>query len=113
MPEPYADQNYPSNYSYGGTFPDGFVWGMGTAAYQIEGAYNEGGRGASIWDTFSGANTVGMAGSVCAEAPCPINSGMQDTGATGNVANDHYHRYTFTRRISIIQNVDMAVMGSF
>jgi beta-glucosidase/6-phospho-beta-glucosidase/beta-galactosidase len=92
MPEPYADQNYPTKYSYGGTFPDGFIWGMGTAAYQIEGAYNEGGRGASIWDTFSGANTVGMAGSVCAEAPCPINPGMQDTGATGNVANDHYHR---------------------
>src|SRR5207244_9081675 len=34
-------------------FPDGFVWGTATAAYQIEGAASEGGRTPSIWDTFS------------------------------------------------------------
>jgi beta-glucosidase len=34
-------------------FPDGFVWGAATAAYQIEGAVDAGGRGPSIWDTFS------------------------------------------------------------
>ena len=34
-------------------FPDGFVWGAATSAYQIEGAANEDGRGASVWDTFS------------------------------------------------------------
>lgn len=43
-------------------FPPGFEWGVGTAAYQVEGAYRTGGRGASIWDTFSGADTVGMPG---------------------------------------------------
>ena len=65
----------------------GPAWGLGTASYQNEGAYNEDGRGASIWDTFTGANTVGMPGSACAEAPCPINveGGMFDVGATGNV----------------------------
>lgn len=75
------------------SFSKDFVWGLGTAAYQIEGAYNEGGRGASIWDTFSGANTVGMPGSVCDKAPCSVSSVMKAPGQTGNVANDHYHRY--------------------
>ncbi|MBO9599049.1 MAG: family 1 glycosylhydrolase, partial [Cohnella sp.] len=32
-------------------FPKDFVWGTATASYQIEGAYNEDGRGLSIWDT--------------------------------------------------------------
>lgn len=66
---------------------------LGTASYQIEGAYNEDGRGASIWDTFSGANTVGMPGSVCKATPCPVNSVQGIRGATGNVANNHYHKY--------------------
>ncbi|HOD50582.1 MAG TPA: GH1 family beta-glucosidase [Candidatus Hydrogenedentes bacterium] len=56
-------------------FPDGFVWGTATASYQIEGAWNEDGRGPSIWDTF-----VHTPGKVC-------------DGTTGDVAVDHYHRY--------------------
>ncbi|TFB99580.1 beta-glucosidase [Cryobacterium adonitolivorans] len=55
-------------------FPDSFVFGSATAAYQIEGAVNEDGRGPSIWDTFS--HTPGA---------------VQD-GDTGDVADDHYHR---------------------
>jgi beta-glucosidase len=56
-------------------FPEGFVWGAATAAYQIEGAAREGGRGASIWDTFS------------------HTPGRTWAGDTGDVACDHYHRY--------------------
>ena len=56
-------------------FPEGFAWGTATASYQIEGAVDEGGRGRSIWDTF--AHTPGK---------------VQD-GDTGDVADDHYHRY--------------------
>jgi beta-glucosidase len=50
-------------------------WGVATAAYQIEGAVTEGGRGVSVWDTF------------CAEP------GRIKDGDTGEVACDHYHRY--------------------
>jgi beta-glucosidase len=56
-------------------FPPGFVFGTATAAYQIEGAVSEGGRGPSVWDTFS--HTPGR---------------IRD-GATGDVACDSYHRY--------------------
>ena len=55
-------------------FPEDFLWGAATAAYQIEGAANEDGRGASIWDTFS------------------RTSGNVLHGDTGDIACDHYHR---------------------
>jgi beta-glucosidase len=56
-------------------FPDSFLWGAATSAYQIEGAVAEDGRGESIWDRFSH-----MPGKV-------------KNGDTGDLANDHYHRY--------------------
>ncbi|MDX3236852.1 GH1 family beta-glucosidase [Streptomyces sp. ME03-5709C] len=55
-------------------FPPGFRFGAATAAYQIEGAHDEDGRGPSIWDTFS------------------HTPGRTAEGATGDVACDHYHR---------------------
>jgi beta-glucosidase len=56
-------------------FPDGFLWGTATAAYQIEGAHDADGKGPSIWDTFS-------------HLP-----GKTQNGDVGDVACDHYHRY--------------------
>lgn len=56
-------------------FPDDFVWGSATAAYQIEGAAREDGRGPSIWDTYS------------------HTPGRTLNGDTGDVAADHYHRW--------------------
>ena len=70
---------YPSAYASGGAFPPGFVWGMGTAAYQIEGAWDEDGRGPSIWDVFSGAGSY------------EPNKGHEVKGDSGAVACDHYH----------------------
>ncbi|HLY24773.1 MAG TPA: GH1 family beta-glucosidase [Aggregatilineales bacterium] len=58
------------------SFPAGFQWGTATASYQIEGAVREDGRGESIWDRFS------------------HTPGMTHNGDTGDVACDHYHRYT-------------------
>jgi Glycosyl hydrolase family 1 len=55
------------------SFPDQFVWGVATSAYQIEGATNEDGRGPSVWDVF-----VQQPGTVL-------------DGATGDIADDHYH----------------------
>ncbi|HEY0712312.1 MAG TPA: family 1 glycosylhydrolase, partial [Polyangia bacterium] len=56
-------------------FPAGFLWGAATAAYQIEGAAAEDGRGPSIWDTFS------------------KKPGAVFEGHTGDVACNHYHRW--------------------
>jgi beta-glucosidase len=56
-------------------FPEDFLWGMATAAFQVEGAWNEDGKGESIWDRFT--HTVGKVRG----------------GATADVACDEYHRY--------------------
>ena len=52
-----------------------FIWGVSTSSYQIEGAANEGGRGPSIWDTFS-------------RIP-----GAVANADNGDIACDHYHRF--------------------
>lgn len=56
-------------------FPDGFLWGTATAAYQIEGAWNEDGKSPSIWDTF-----------------CRQPGKIKDA-SNAETAADHYHRY--------------------
>ena len=57
------------------TFPKGFIWGVSTAAYQIEGAAFEDGKGLSDWDVFC------------------RREGAIWNGQSGDVACDHYHRY--------------------
>jgi len=55
--------------------PSDFIWGAATAAYQIEGAWDEDGKGENIWDRFS-------------HTPGNISG-----GDTGDIACDHYHRW--------------------
>lgn len=55
-------------------FPKDFLWGAATAAYQVEGAIHEDGRGDSVWDSF-----------------CRVPGNIQDA-SSGERACDHYHR---------------------
>jgi len=66
-------------------FPEGFYWGTATSSYQIEGAWNEDGKGPSIWDTY--AHTPGR---------------IRD-GSNGDIANDHYHRYK--EDVALMKNI--------
>jgi beta-glucosidase len=56
-------------------FPPGFLWGVATSAQQVEGAFDEAGRGESIWDRFAAA------------------PGNIADGTDSRVACDHYHRW--------------------
>lgn len=69
------------------SFPEGFVFGTATAAYQFEGAAREGGKGPSIWDTFT-------------HQPGKIRG-----NTTGDVAVDQYHR--FAEDIWLLKDLNM------
>ena len=69
------------------TFPKDFLWGTATSAYQIEGAYEEDGRGPSVWDRF-----------------CETKGKVWE-GQTGKVACDHYHR--FPEDIAIMRDLGL------
>ncbi|KAM7472469.1 hypothetical protein LguiA_010652 [Lonicera macranthoides] len=63
-------------------FPDDFVFGAASAAYQVEGAANKGGKGPSIWDTFTHNH------------PEKISD-----RSTGDIAVDFYHHYKVGRSV--------------
>ena len=70
-------------------FPAGFKWGCATAAYQIEGAAEEDGRGPSVWDRFS------------------HTPGKTFRGDTGDVADDSYHLYK--EDVKLLKNLGASV----
>jgi len=70
-----------------GTFPSGFIWGLATSSYQIEGAWEEDGKGKNIWDTFAHEN-----------------SGEHIADRTnGDVACDSYHK--INEDVEALQNL--------
>ena len=78
LPSPAEPQRTPQSAappSAAPAMPPGFLWGTATAAFQVEGAWNEDGKGESIWDRFT-------------HTPGKIRG-----AATADVACDHYHRY--------------------
>ncbi|PWA31575.1 glycoside hydrolase family 1 [Artemisia annua] len=66
-------------------FPDGFMFGVSTSSYQIEGAYLDDSKSINNWDVFS------------------LSPGKIDNGDNGFIANDHYHQYL--KDIEIIQSL--------
>ena len=70
------------------TFPESFLWGTATSAYQIEGAVDVDGRQPSIWDEF-----------------CEVPGAIVD-GSDGRVAIDHYHRYR--EDVALMRDLGMA-----
>jgi beta-glucosidase len=71
----------------GAAFPDGFLWGTATAAFQVEGAWNEDGKGESIWDRFT------------------HTQGKIRGAATADVACNDYHR--FREDIAIVKQMNL------
>ena len=72
----------------GRQFPQGFLWGCATAAYQVEGGAAEDGRGPSVWDIFS------------------HTPGITANGDTGDVADDSYHLYK--EDVRLLKNLGVA-----
>lgn len=70
-----------------GSFPRGFLWGTATAAFQVEGAWKEDGKGESIWDRF-----------------CHTQGRIRG-GATADVACDDYHR--FREDIGLVKQMNL------
>lgn len=68
-------------------FPEHFLWGAASSAYQIEGAAHDDGKGLSIWDAFS------------------HTEGRVWKGQTADIACDHYHRYA--EDVSLMQAIGL------
>lgn len=80
-----------SNNSSINSIPKGFLWGIGTAAYQVEGAYKEDGKGESNWDYY--ANEVGLTKYTIGEKQ------------TGNIAINMYDRKQYLQDIKLMQQL--------
>ncbi len=77
-----------NNHSHrGAQFPTDFLWGIATAAFQVEGAWNEDGKGESIWDRFT------------------HTQGKIRGGATADVACDDYHR--FREDVALVKRLNL------
>ena len=74
------------------TFPENFTWGVATSAYQVEGAYQEAGKGLNVWDVFTNKHNIA-------------------NGDTGNIAIDQYHRYK--EDVALLKKMGIKSYGGF
>ncbi|KAK9924834.1 hypothetical protein M0R45_033182 [Rubus argutus] len=79
---------YDTSFLNRSSFPAGFIFGTGSASYQYEGAAKEGGKGPSIWDTYTHEHPERIA-----------------DGSNGDVANDQYHHYK--EDVGIMKNMNL------
>ena len=73
------DPGHKRDQKFSGRFSDEFVWGAATSSYQIEGAWNEDGKGLSIWDNYTHQHN---------ERPSSIR--LRDEN--GDITGDAYHK---------------------
>ncbi|KAH0520372.1 Lactase-like protein [Microtus ochrogaster] len=76
---------------YYGTFPPGFSWGVGSSAYQTEGAWDQDGKGPSIWDAFTHSGEGRVLGADTADAACDSYYRVQeDIALVKELCVSHY-----------------------
>ncbi|XP_053297090.1 klotho [Pleuronectes platessa] len=84
----FSKMSYPGDKAFlYDTFPGDFVWAVGTAAYQVEGAFEKDGKGLSIWDTFTRGGNRKVTGDVGSDS---YHNTQADIRAIRQLGVSHY-----------------------
>ncbi|MBZ3891186.1 Lactase-like protein [Sciurus carolinensis] len=92
-----ARNGFPEEASfYYGTFPPGFSWGVGSSAYQTEGAWDQDGKGPSIWDAFTHSGKGKVLGDETADTACDGYYKVQEDIALLRELNVNHYRFSLS-----------------
>ncbi|XP_029399442.1 lactase-like protein [Mus pahari] len=81
---------------YYGTFPPGFSWGVGSSAYQTEGAWDQDGKGPSIWDAFTHGKKGQVLGGDTADTACDSYYKVQEDIALLKELHVSHYRFSLS-----------------